>query len=56
MPYICMISYVLLIKLAYGHFLSYRVNPVIKVFLYFLNLFTQGFILTLTLRGLIRRN
>ena len=51
MPYICMISYVFFIKLAHGHFLSYRVNPVIKVFLYLLDFFTQGFILTLSLRG-----
>ena len=46
MPYIPPVAVLLRVKLADGHFLSNRVYPVVKVFLYLVFLFSKGYVVT----------
>ncbi len=55
MPYICPVPYLLCVKLADSHFLSQRVNPVVKVFLYLFFLFPKRNIFTFPRQGLVGR-
>ena len=55
-PYVPPVAVLLRVKLADGHFLSDRVYPIVKVFLYLFFLFSKGYVVTLPGWGLVRRH